>query len=60
MATVVLLGTFDTKGEEYAWLRDHVDQAYTKAWEAARQLQTPHQEVVWLQMLASMLAVARY
>lgn len=24
MATVVLLGTFDTKGEEYAWLRDRV------------------------------------
>ena len=24
MATVVLLGTFDTKGEEYAWLRDRL------------------------------------
>src|SRR5665647_1181373 len=24
MATVVLLGTFDTKGDEYAWLRDRL------------------------------------
>jgi len=24
MATVVLMGTFDTKGEEYAWLRDRL------------------------------------
>lgn len=24
MATVILLGTFDTKGEEYAWLRDRL------------------------------------
>jgi uncharacterized protein (UPF0261 family) len=26
MATVVLLGTFDTKGDEYAWLRDRLHE----------------------------------
>jgi hypothetical protein len=43
---------------EYAWLRDHVDRAYNKAWAAAGQPQTLPAGVSWLQLLASMLHLA--